>query len=572
MFKNDSISSILYNPIQAVTCYVAGNPENYYPKPSLSELVSTIGNTHKPTLSEQTNGIGGSIAQDPTKFDLNNAKLSDKALNAVNEQIESSSPIVASEGIVDFDQTQEGDYNNPNKQVENSARENTIEKGISTLDIPEWGYKDFINERINWLKGTKSMLGEPAWFYFKIFFKFDTNHGLLGGVFNNPESDNSIDKVGTKTTNTAIKYLQRIAKTDRYNAQYVGEPNVRYGSKKVKYLYNFIRTLAFISSDAPWFFSAVHDVNNALASDFNDLTKEKSITIDCLEEAIDMRLLTMMDLYRHACFDDVMQKEVVPDNLRKFDMDIVVFESPIRYLHTSAIDLRSRKTSYKAFNADDFGTRMSFKLFTFKNCEFDFASLPSMLPSTFTNDKPFTSKPTIKINYDRVYQTTSNEFAGLMFGSGGSTDYYINNLSNNTVKIKSNRPVSKAISKLLPKTSTPNGDTYYAGEIGEVDVVGSRQQSGSGETGRRKSQLKYLHGHPTYYNPNSNVYKALVDASESKISSAMRMIDSSAAFGNLYGGAKSLGKTIASDVKGVLKTSGNAYKKMGQSFVDRWKF
>ena len=427
--------------------------------------------------------------------------------------------------INQIDSAGDADYSNPNT-AGTSTRESILEKGRTLVDVPQWGYKDFINERIEWLKGTKSMLGEPAWLYFKIFFKFDTNHGLLGGVFNNPSGENNAASVGTQSTNTAMRYLQRVSKTSRYVSSDAKSNN--YGELKRKYLYEFIRTLAFISCDAPWFFTAVHDVNNAMTSDFNDLTKEKSITIDCLEDAIDMRLLTMMDLYRHACYDDVYQKEVVPENLRKFDMDIVVFQTPIRYLHTSSIDLKSRRTDYKSFYGDDFGTRMSFKIFEFKNCEFDFASLPSMLPSTFSADKPFSSKPTIKINYDRAFQHTSNEFAGLLFGSGGAPDTTISSLIENKKDAK------------------------------QVET--------------RKEQLKYLHSHPTYYNSASNVYKALVDASESKISSAMRMIDSSAAFGNIYGTGKSLGSTIASDVKGVVKTTVNAYKNTAKSFLNRWKF
>lgn len=480
-------------------------------------------------------------------------------------------PINNFDNSPDFDNVKEIKVDSDYGDKDISTRESTIENGsgFTMVDIPRWGYKDFINERIDWLKGTKSMLGEPAWFYFKIFFKFDTKQGLLGGVFSpkKQDKDQDIKTIGVNTTNTAMKYLQRIAQPATSPNRYSQDPDkyYNYAQIRMKYLYQFIRTLAYISSDAPWFFSAVHDVNNAMAIDFNDLTKEKSITIDCLEDAIDMRLLTMMDLYRQACFDDVMQKEIIPENLRKFDMDIVVFQSPIRYLHTSAIDLRSRKTSYKSLDGTDAGTRMSFKLFTFKNCEFDLVSLASMLPSTFTNNKPFTSKPTIKINYDRVYQHTSNEFVGLMFGSGGTTDSMNYKIFNEDYEGGTSNVQQSSV------TANSNSIMNFFGIPFTVTVTGSSRKS-SGESSIRENQLKYLHEHPTYYNPNSNVYKALVDASETKISSAMRMIDSSAAFGNIYGGAKSLGKTIASDVKGVLKTAGNAYKNMGKSFINRWKF
>ena len=40
------------------------------------------------------------------------------------------------------------------------------------LDVPAWGYKDFINERVSFQKGLDSIATQPAWLYFKLFFKF----------------------------------------------------------------------------------------------------------------------------------------------------------------------------------------------------------------------------------------------------------------------------------------------------------------------------------------------------------------------------------------------------------------
>ena len=71
------------------------------------------------------------------------------------------------------------------------------------LDVPAWGYKDFINERVSFQKGLDSIATQPAWLYFKLFFKFDTSYGLLGGIM---QSSN-----GKKfaANNTAIQYLDR---------------------------------------------------------------------------------------------------------------------------------------------------------------------------------------------------------------------------------------------------------------------------------------------------------------------------------------------------------------------------
>ena len=63
--------------------------------------------------------------------------------------------------------------------------------------VPNWSYKDFLNERVEFVKGLNSVSGDPAWCYFKIFFHFNSNLGLLGGILGNNEND-------TYTTNTMI--------------------------------------------------------------------------------------------------------------------------------------------------------------------------------------------------------------------------------------------------------------------------------------------------------------------------------------------------------------------------------
>lgn len=427
------------------------------------------------------------------------------------------------------------------------TRESLVDgENRALLDIPAWGYKDYINERIEWQKGLNSMLNDPAWFYFKIFFKFDTDYGLFGGVMNDVNTQ-EMNKLGNGATSSAVKYLLQNEMTGYHQC-------LRLKDKR-HMLLKFIFTLSYISSKAPWFFSAVHDVNNALVPDTTNFTKEKSIVIDCLEESIDMKLITLMDLYKHAVYDDNYQVEVLPENLRKFDMDIVVFQTPLRYFHTSAIDLTNRTTKYKSFNGSDFSERMSFKLFTFKNCEFDFASLNSMLPSNFTNDKPFNSKPTIKVNYSRCYQHTSNEFAGLLFGSDGI--YEISKINNDyTAEVT----VGKENTEKKKENKKSN----------EPAIVMAYDNSSTDKDKTRREMLKYMNDHPNYSNMNSSIYKSLVDASEMKISGAMRMIDGSVAFGNLYGSSDNWGNTIAKTFKDTVKNTARTYKNIGKSFIDRW--
>lgn len=370
------------------------------------------------------------------------------------------------------------------------------------LDVPAWGYKDFINERVSFQKGLDSIATQPAWLYFKLFFKFDSSYGLLGGIMRSSDGNKFA------ANNTAIQYLTR--------NWYKLNDNM---SARRKSLVKFVRSLSYISSYAPWFFKSVKDVNNALNMNLNNLTAEKSIEIECSEEATDLRLLTLMDFYKYAAYDAINQKEILPENLRKFDLDIVVFQSPIRYLQTSTRDLKGRTTLYKNLNATNMTDRMSFKLFSFQGCEIDYSTLNTMLPQTFSNQAPFQSTPTFKIKYDRVYQHNQNEFAKVLFGDSGFL-------------WSQNEATS-------PETINAESDDHE---------------------NKRHKMMQYAIDNKYYYNPASQTYKTLVDASESTISAAMMLIDGSAGLGNLYGEAAGIGSTF----KSIGKNAKKAYK-------DLWK-
>lgn len=406
------------------------------------------------------------------------------------------------------------------------------------LDVPAWGYKDFINERVSFQKGLDSLATQPAWLYFKLFFKFDTSYGLLGGIM---QSSN-----GSKfaANNTAIQYLTRNI--------YKSNDNM---AARRKSLIKFVRSLSYISSYAPWFFKSVKDVNNALNMNLDNLTAEKSIEIECSEEATDLRLLTLMDFYKYAAYDAINQKEILPENLRKFDLDVVVFQSPIRYLQTSARDLKGRTTVYKNFNAANMSDRMSFKLFSFQGCEIDYSTLNTMLPQSFSNQTPFQSTPTFKIKYDRVYQHNQNEFAKVLFGDSGFL-WSQNGISSYILSGKKGDPDIDNREKHLDKNSNNLADVNVNG----IKTNGTINPESDDHENKRHKMMQYAIDNKYYYNPASQTYKTLVDASESTISAAMMLIDGSAGLGNLYGEAASVSSTF----KSIGKNTKKAYK-------DLWK-
>ena len=339
---------------------------------------------------------------------------------------------------------------------------------LSSLAIPRWGIKDFINERVSWQKSLDSITGEPGWFYFKIFFKFDTNYGLFGGIM----QDNGTN---FSDSNTAVSYLSHA--TNTYS-------NDRLAHSLLA-LNEFTRNLSFISSRAPWFFKQVSGMEEIGQIETNDLSKTKYINIGCSEDAIDMRLTTLMDMYKFAVYDTVNNKELVPENLRKFDMSVVVFNTPLRYYQTGGKSLTQGSYPYKNMYADNLADRMSFKMITFKDCEFVYESMNS-LPGELNNESAFSlAKNNIKISYSKAYTTHLNEWYRTMISDTG-------------------------------------GMLWRGGIDSEKQI-------------KRIKALQYALDHAYYRNDKSITYKALVDASEDLITDAMRMIKPEDAFGNLYG-------------------------------------
>ena len=367
------------------------------------------------------------------------------------------------------------------------------------VPIPRWGYKDFINERVSWQKSLDSLTGEPGWFYFKIFFKFDTNYGLFPGILG----------PGLKSVygsqNSAINYLNMIDTTNSYRN------NIHYSTALVK----FVKTLSWINSFAPWFFKKITGMENANYLDLNEMNKERYIEIECSEDAVDMRVTTLMDLYRYFCYDHITQKEILPENLRKFDMSVVIFHTPLRYYHTAGKSLTQGSFPYKSMHADEFSDRMSFRMVTFSGCEFDLASMTS-IPNELNNEKAFNiGQNRIKIKYNRAITTSLNEWFKFIVSDAGNFAWDAGG-----DLLLHGPDVNKE------KTSDNNK---------EKNKTASNTTKISDSQKKRINAIKYAIDHSFFYSPNSVNYKSLIDASEDIITNGMRMIKPEEAFGNLYG-------------------------------------
>ena len=142
---------------------------------------------------------------------------------------------------------------------------------------------------------------DPTYLGFKLFFTFDDPTSGLLSRYNH--------------TNTAMGYLDGIGDTYRMN-----------------YLNKFVTILQEVNRKTPWFFQTIEGLDQAWKRGYQEqdfkamLPKDRKISIGC-EESVDLRMTALMDFYRKACFDWNMRREVVPWNLRIFDVYVYIYEA-----------------------------------------------------------------------------------------------------------------------------------------------------------------------------------------------------------------------------------------------------
>lgn len=413
-----------------------------------------------------------------------------------------------------------------NKELLNAQMfyNNNLNLNISDLDfmLPQYGVADFINERALWQKGIHNIVGEPGWFYFKIFFNFKDQKGLFGGIMT--------DEI---PTTSALRYLYGIRNF--------------YKSSKIQdrmlALARFTYTLSYINSISPWFFMGINNANKLNSLNMNDFSKEKSIDIVCNGDSIDMRLNTLLDMYRYACYDEINQKEIIPENLRKFDMSIVIMNAPIKYFQTAMLasseynkigqvghngetvlnkvisginkitGLVSGSSGtifdFKNINGTNNGINnmLTFQMYTLKNCEIDPISFDSYVPSNLNNAQ-FSRQGTgyIKIKYDRCYKHTFNEWSQMLYGTTGIQ------YDANAKKLQDDNQGNLLARGINPKKYTSN---LNAGN--NNDRIAAIQKS----------------IYNSFFDTDADTYKGLIDFSEAVIQDSLINVKDPEYLGNI---------------------------------------
>lgn len=301
------------------------------------------------------------------------------------------------------------------------------------LNVNPYNYK----EHIRLLHGFKQAGGRyssdfnlydnPQTLYFKILFHFDEPYGLLhptwnfasGNEVNNKTNPSRMKDLDWYNYSTAYSYLQQNDELERS-----------------AYLQQFIELLSNINSESPWYFVGVGGLDAAInRHDFfkedtgaNIPSEKRTLTIECLEEAVDNRLTTLMDLYRHMTYSWGHKKEIIPPNLRKFSMSIVLYSMPIKRLH---LPIKNKKITdtlgavgkwidgygkdedkgYANFyNANSNEYTASYKVFEFRNCEFRFNGAAFATINNVGDDAGLSPKMNFNVDYEECYEVKYNEF------------------------------------------------------------------------------------------------------------------------------------------------------------------
>lgn len=277
---------------------------------------------------------------------------------------------------------------------------------ISTPPEDFLSYASFLYDRQQFRRaGTRydefNLYDTPGHLYFRILFHFfngddSKTTGPAGGLLAPTWQliGNYDDNYPFYEHNSAWAYLKMNGENQRADL-----------------LEQFINLLSNISTNSPWYFTSISGMDEALKrKGINDAegmkidAERKRIVIQCLPDAFDTRIATLLSLYRSIVWSWQRKCEIVPSNLRKFDMSIYVFNTPIRNMH-SAIG----KAGFASLNSSSSEYRPSYKCYEFHNCEFGYNSLATGL-SSLNNAEGTQGQYNIEIEFDDVYETSWNEF------------------------------------------------------------------------------------------------------------------------------------------------------------------
>lgn len=274
--------------------------------------------------------------------------------------------------------------------------------------------------------GEFNMLDTPSHLYFKILFQFW-----------NGDMDNPGDKIRSGGL-LSPTWMMIGDNTDYYNYNSAWAYLKMNGeNERAEKLKKMVELLSNVNTYSPWYFQSVEGLTAARTRTGVNGTELKfdernKISIKCLADSYDDRIGTILDLYRDVVYSWLNKREMIPANLRKFDMSIYIFSSPIFNIH-------DYKKNYARVGGGA-GYITSYKYIEFHNCEIDYNSSASGYDA-LNNIEGNSPEYTIDIYYDDCYETRYNEFMMRTMGDMIMYDIATNTVnsdgSNNELSVKS---------------------------------------------------------------------------------------------------------------------------------------
>ena len=206
--------------------------------------------------------------------------------------------------------------------------------------------------------------------------------------------------------------------------------------ERAELLRQFITLLSNISTYSPWYFAEISGLDAIMErplkynEDFK-IEDPKQITIKCLPDSQDNRISTLLDLYRAIVYSHVWHKEILPANLRKFDMSIYIFSSPVYNLHSKH---GAPGATMKMGGRDDRANQdadkwfASYKCIELHDCEIDYNAVKSGY-STLSNADGFVQEFSIPISVGDAFEQSYNPYIDRVIGDAITIDIVRNTYS-----------------------------------------------------------------------------------------------------------------------------------------------
>lgn len=248
--------------------------------------------------------------------------------------------------------------------------------------------------------GGITSIDDPTYLGFTLLFESDSPlfNGATTGqteVSANPNTESPEDSAAAQTTaasgpsgESAVGYLEKIGETQR-----------------AKYLRAFVQGIQKINRERPYYFQTIDGIKDAWEKSINfsedpyvGSTDDEGITIGCLE-AVDLKITALFNLYKLAVYDSKYRRTIVPKNLLKFDVKVIVHE--IRKFKTAVNYLNSLTNNPSEGTANFVNGNTSAVTFKFKKCMWK-ASESGNVFDTVSNSEAQVATTAIKFSYSNV--------------------------------------------------------------------------------------------------------------------------------------------------------------------------